>query len=182
MFGSCSGYSKQERLALTKALLTDALLANAQQLADTKQIPVILCGDWNCLVDEINLPFGAFQALPMSPGGDNNLDSSFEERGIDTIFFLNPIKIHLMPSKVQFFKWFGNVKAAKMGGLKTKDIDRLYCLGGKHRPIVANIIVFNGSKDTKQELHQVLLDVCSWNPKSDKELNAEDTKNASMEC
>ena len=118
----------------------------------------------------------------MSPGGDNNLDSSFEERGIDAIFIFNPVKIHLMPSKVQFFKWFGNVEAAKIGGLEPIAIDSIYCQGRKHHPLVANIIVCHVSKGTKQELHQVLLDVCSWNPKSDKELNAEDTKNASMEC
>ena len=132
MFGSCSGYSKQERLALTKALLTDA-----QQLADTKQIPVILCGDRNCPVDEINLPVGAFQALPSL-----DLDSIFKDDGIDGIFFLNPVgnlgKLKL--SDEQFFKWVDNVMAEDIGGLKPEDIDKIYCLGGKHHPIVANLI------------------------------------------
>jgi hypothetical protein len=44
---------------------------------------------------------------------------------------------------VQFFSWTDNVTADDMGGeLQPADIDAIYCRGGKHCPIVANLISF----------------------------------------
>ncbi len=51
----------------------------------------------------------------------------------------NPICPNLKLDNVQFFSWIGNVTANDMGGLEPANIDRIYRLGGKHRPIVANI-------------------------------------------
>jgi exonuclease III len=136
MFAGRSSCSTDKRLEMT-----ESIISQAQQFANDRKVTVILCGDWNCPVNYINLPDGACLPIPMSARGDTDLDSSFEEGGIDGMILLNPITNHgnMKLTDVQFFRWTGNVTADEMNGLDPAFIDSIYCKGGKHRPIVANI-------------------------------------------
>ena len=54
MSGNRSACTENQRLELT-----EKIIAAAQKFANNKNFPVILCGDWNCPVNEIDLPVGA---------------------------------------------------------------------------------------------------------------------------
>ncbi len=126
--------------------MTNAITHQAQQFANDRNTTVILCGDWNCQVNEIDLPMGACLAIPMSARGDTDLDSSFKEGGIDGMIVLNPVtnRGNIKLTDVEFIRWTDNVTADEMNELLPAEVDAIYHggPGGKHRPIHANIISY----------------------------------------
>ena len=51
MFAGRSSCSTDKRLEMT-----ESIISQAQQFANDRKVTVILCGDWNCPVNDINLP------------------------------------------------------------------------------------------------------------------------------
>ncbi len=66
------------------------ILAKAQILSNKRGLPVIIGADWNIQVQKIKLPDRAIMACPESSERDNDLESSFEDDGIDAIIMLTP--------------------------------------------------------------------------------------------
>jgi exonuclease III len=147
-----------------KLAMTEAIISQAQEFANERNTTVILCGDWNCPVDNINIKkiSGASMPRPVNCLGRNERD------GIDSMIIINPEEDYhqdwdfdsysdlimdwvisapevpkLKLTKVKFFRWAGNVTADDMGGLDPRDIDKIYCGGGGHLPIIANLIFEN---------------------------------------
>jgi hypothetical protein len=143
-----NGYDIREKLAMT-----NAIISQAQELANEKNMTVIMGGDWNCPVSMIQLTAGAVMPSILNP-----INNITENDGIDSLIIINPlsqnnqddrddqadqkskdIPPNLTLDQVQFFKWADIVTANDMEGLDPGYIDTIYCLGGKHRPIVANV-------------------------------------------
>jgi hypothetical protein len=75
------GYDTREKLAMT-----NAIIGEAQEFANEKNMTVIMGGDWNCPVNRIQLTAGAFMPDPMNP-----LDYCTEDDGIDSVIIINPV-------------------------------------------------------------------------------------------
>ncbi len=183
MFSNRSGYSNGQIQTLSTEIVSEA-----QELANQRNMTVILNGDWNCKIKNIELSAGAVMPKPLNPFNDNT-----EDDGNDSVILINPtararagdgpaaagangpaglagparaaagaeaaaepraeaaaaagVAARAAPEppklkldNVHFFKWSDKVTAADMGGeLQPADIDAIYCRGGKHRPIVANV-------------------------------------------
>jgi exonuclease III len=148
-----TGYTTSKKLMMTKKIVREA-----QEFANEKNMTVILCGDWNCPVDNINIKkiSGASMPRPVNCQGRNERD------GIDSVIIINPVEDYyqywdlimdwvisvfevpkLKLTKVKFFRWTRNVTADDMGGLDPRDIDKIYCGGGGHLPIIANLTFEN---------------------------------------
>jgi exonuclease III len=78
-----TGYNTREKLTMTNGIVREA-----QQLANEKKITVILCGDWNCPVDNINIKKISGASIPYPV---NHLNRN-ERGGIDRMIIINPVE------------------------------------------------------------------------------------------
>jgi hypothetical protein len=67
--------------------LSTEVVSQAQELANERNMTVILCGDWNCKVFKIKLTAGAYRPDPLNHFGR-------PERGkVDSMIIINPVRV-----------------------------------------------------------------------------------------